>query len=336
MYMKSIISATVCAVTLSFAAPQTQAADYSIKFAHNNPPLETSSYHRYYKKFAELAAKYTDGKVEFREFPSSQMGSDQQMAKKLQLGSIEMIAVAANNLAQLYGGFDLFTLPFLIKSPKCAVQTVLKDEKLIRMISEGAQKKANIRVLAFSNGGARNMMNSKHPILSPADLKGLRMRVAKNPILLDTYAALGADAIGISAAETYGALQTKVVDGHDGGTAWAFAQKLHEVQNFYSLTCHQLVTLAVIINNDYFEKLPADVQAGITKAAKEAAAENMEWMLAYESKVFDTFKDAGLKFSSPDLAPFQNAVSSVWEKYAERVGGKDVIDYVKGLQGSCS
>lgn len=335
MYMKSAISAALCAVTLSFAAPQTQAADYTIKFAHNNPPKDTSSYHLYFQKFQELATKYTDGAVEFREFPSSQMGTDQQAAKKLQLGSIEMMAVAANNLAQLYGGFDLFTLPFLIKNPQCGVEHVLPDDKLISMISEGAQKKANVRLLALTNGGARNMMNSKHPINTPADLKGLRMRVAKNPILLDTYAALGADAIGIASAETYGALQTKVVDGHDGGSAWAFAQKLYEVQNYFSLTGHQLVTVAVVINNDYFEKLPANVQAGIKKAAAEAAAENMQWMLGFEKKIFGEFEKAGLKVNSPDLAPFRDAVGSVWDKYAERVGGKDVIQYVVKLQEPC-
>ena len=134
------------------------------------------------------------------------MRSDQKAAKKLQLGTIEIMAVASNNLAQLYGGFDLFTLPFIFNNLACATDQVLTDKGLLNDISRGAQKKANIHVLAFGVGGVRNMMNSKKPILTRADLKGVRMRVVKNPIQLDAYKALGANAIGISAKETYSAL----------------------------------------------------------------------------------------------------------------------------------
>jgi tripartite ATP-independent transporter DctP family solute receptor len=311
------------------------AADYTIKFAHNSPPKMDASFHRYFTTFEELAKKYTDGRVEFQEFPASQMGSDQDAAKKLQLGTIEMMDIASNNLAQLYGGFDLFTLPFLIKGLDCGIDHVLVDDQLREDISGGAQEKANIRVLAFETGGVRNIMNSKRPITAPEDLKGLRMRVAKNPILLDTYAALGADAIGIASAETYGALQTKMVDGHDGGSGWAYAQKLFEVQNFYSLTGHQMVVTSVIINNDFFESLPADIQEGLQRAAREAAVQNMEWMRGYEKDIYGHFEDAGLKINTLDLAPFSEAVRPVWDKYAERVGGQERIDRVLELQAAC-
>ncbi len=316
-------------------AQPSMAADATIKFAHNMPPKDDAAYHLYFLKFTDLAKKYTNGAVDFQEFPASQMGSDQQAAKKLQLGTLEMMTIASNNLAQLYGGFDLFTLPFLFKSMDCAIDDVLTNEALIDEISKGAQKKANIRVLAFSVGGMRNMMNSKHPINSPADLKGLRMRVAKNPIQLDTYKALGADAIGIASAETYGALQTKVVDGHDGGSSWAYAQKLYEVQNYFAHTGHQLVVNSVIVNNDFFEKLPKDVQDGITRAAREAAKENMQWLKENEEKIYAAFEKAGLKVSNPDLAPFRAAVKPVWNTYADRVGGQARIEQVQQLQKSC-
>ena len=307
----------------------------TIKFAHNMPQKMDATYHRYFVKFEELAKKYTNGGVEFREFPAAQMGSDQQAAKKLQLGSVEMMAVASNNLAQLYPGFDLFTLPFLIKGMECAINHVLVDDNLLNTISEEAQKKANIRFLAFGVGGMRNIMNSKKPILKTADLKGVRMRVAKNPILLDTYKSLGADAIGIASAETYGALQTKVVDGHDGGSSWAYAQKLHEVQKFISITGHQLVVYSVIVNNKIFEGLPKDVQDGLSRAAREAANANSAWLLDNEQRIYGEFKKAGLKFDEPDLTPFQAAVKPVWDKYAERVGGMGRINQVQDLQKQC-
>ena len=170
----------------------------TIKFAHNSPVRMDASFHRYFVKFSTLAEKYTNGKVKFQEFPASQMGSDGAAAKKLQLGLIQMMDLASNNIANLYSGFDLFTLPFLINGMDCGVDHVLTDPSCCMRFRKAREKKANIHVLAFEIGGMRNMMNSKHPIMSPADLKGLRMRVAKNPILLDTYKALGADVIGVA------------------------------------------------------------------------------------------------------------------------------------------
>ena len=334
MRTRKFASLILCA-TAALAASSAQAADYTIKFAHNMPPKDDAAYHLYFEKFAELAQQYTKDAVAFQEFPASQMGDDQQAAKKLQLGSIEMMLVASNNLAQLYSGFDLFTLPFMFKSVDCAITEVLPNDGIIAAVSEGAEQKANIRVLAFTFGGMRNMMNSQRPITTPADLKGLRMRVAKNPIQLDTYDALGADAIGIASAETYGALQTKVVDGHDGGSAWAYSQKLHEVQDYLSYTGHQAVVNAIIINNDFYEGLPPEVQEGLNRAAKEAAAENNEWMEDFEEEIYAKFEAAGLKANTPDLAPFQSAVTPVWDKYADRVGGKPLLDEVQALQETC-
>lgn len=334
MRYKILLASLILGLGSVFIAQPTLAAS-TFKFAHNMPPKKNASYHLLYLKFEELAKKYTGGEVTFREFPSAQLGSDQKAAKKLQLGTIEMMAVASNNIAKFYGGFDLFTLPFLFKSLECGIDHVLTDDGLLNDISAGAQKKANMRVLAFGVGGMRNIMNSKKPILKPADLKGVRMRVAKNPIQLDTYKALGADAIGIAAKETYGSLQTRVVDGHDGGSSWAFAHKLYEVQKYISITGHQMVVYSVIVNNKSFEKLSKKSQDGIARAAREAATENMAWMKGNEGKIIDHFVKSGLKLSRPDLTPFQTAVKPVWDKYAKRVGGWDRINKVQALQKQC-
>ena len=317
-----------------FIVAQTPQAASAIKFAHNMPPKKNASYHLYYLKFEELAKKYTNG-LEYQELPSAQMGSDTKAAKKLQLGTFEMMAVASNNIAKYYGGFDLFTLPFLFKSLECGIDHVLTDDGLLKDMSAGAEKNANMRVLAFGVGGMRNIMNSKKPIMKPADLKGVRMRVAKNPILLDTYKALGADAIGIAAKETYGALQTGLVDGHDGGSSWAFAHKLYEVQKHIAITGHQMVVYSVIANNKSMNKLSKKNQAGIARAAREAATENMAWMKVNEKKIIDHFVKSGLKMTKPDLVPFTKAVKPVWSKYAERVGGWDRINKVQNLQKQC-
>ena len=159
-----VLLASLVLVLASFIVAQAPQAASAIKFAHNMPPKKNASYHLYYLKFEELAKKYTDG-LEYQELPSAQMGSDTKAAKKLQLGTFEMMAVASNNIAKYYGGFDLFTLPFLFKSLECGIDHVLTDDGLLKDMSAGAEKNANMRVLAFGVGGMRNIMNSKKPDL---------------------------------------------------------------------------------------------------------------------------------------------------------------------------
>jgi TRAP-type C4-dicarboxylate transport system substrate-binding protein len=90
----------------------------------------------------------------------------------------------------------------------------------------------------------------------------------------------------------------------------------------------------VIVNNDFFESLPPEIQEGLQRAAKEAAVQNMEWMRGYEKDIYGHFEEAGLKINTLDLTPFSEAVKPVWEKYAERVG-QERIDRVVELQAAC-
>ena len=310
------------------------AAQYKFKIAHNMPAKKDAVFHLWCLKFKQLTEKYTNGAVAFQVFPAYQLGSTMDMAKKLQMGAIDFQIGPANNFAALYSGFDLFSLPFLMKSLECGF-AVMEDTALREELSREAEKKANIRILAYSTPGMRNMMNGKHPILKPADLKGLRMRVAKNPIFLDTYKSLGGDPIGIAPNEVFSALQTGVADGNDGGAAWAYAHKLYEVQKYYSITNHQLVVGALIVNNQLYQRLPAKIQAAINRAADESAFYSRGWLLNFHDGLIKTFKEKGLQISYPNLEPFRKAVQPVWDKYADYVGGKQRIQKVLDLQKNC-
>lgn len=336
MKKKFFMMIAVVVYCVVFAAQMSWAAQYTIKFAHTLPPKKDSQYHIWALKFAEYLDKYTKGAVEVKILPGGQMGSQIVAAKKLQMNFIQMQTAAANNLAALYPGFDLFTLPFLFKDLECGVLRVLQNEALREDISREAEEQANIRVLAFSASGLRYMMNNKHPILKPSDLKGLRMRVAKNPILLDTYKQLGGSPVGIAPTETYSALQTGVVDGHDGSPAWGWAMKFYEVQKYYSVTNHQLVTIPMIINNKFYESLPKDIQKAIRNAAFNSTWGFINsWHIDFIHNIIEKYKEKGVEIVYPDLKPFMKAVKPVWEKYADRVGGMKRIERALELQKDC-
>jgi len=323
-----IVFPIVLSVLLLFTATQVIAARYTIRMAHVQP-LKENVFHIWTSKFKELAEKYTNGAVEVKELGGGQMGSDQVAGKKLQMGAIEAQAVAVNNLAPLYPEFDIFTLPFLLKDFAHAEKVLSSD--VVKELSEGAAQKANLRMLGWTPSNFRNMTNSKHPILKPEDLKDLRMRVAKNPVMIDTYTALGGNPIGMAPTELFSALQTKVVDGQDGGAHWAYALKVYEVQKYLSVTNHQCAVAVLAMNNKFFTGLPKEVQQQLEKAAYESTIYITGWARGVNGDIVDRYKEKGMKIDYPDLKPFVEKVKPVWEKNAKRVGGMERIQKVYNM-----
>ncbi len=317
---------------IGFSAPRAEAAKYVMKFAHNNPPKPQLLYQATALTMQKNLQVYSKGEIDIQIFPSSQLGKDRVAAKKVQLGSVHMQLVASNNITAFDRRLDIFTLPFMFGSFKGAVKVF--DSDIGKTIGENFRKKSGIRVLGFVATGFRNMMNSKQPIMKPADLGNLRMRIAKNPIMVETYKSLGGSTIGMAPTELFSALSTKTVDGHDGGSSWAWAMKLYEVQKYLSITRHQLVAGALIINDKYYNGLPKAMQ----KAVQMAARDTIAWANAYaeenEADIMKGFAEKGLTIATPDLKPFRNAVKPVHKMFADKVGGMDLINRILKMQDS--
>ncbi|OGL58820.1 MAG: hypothetical protein A3J27_02540 [Candidatus Tectomicrobia bacterium RIFCSPLOWO2_12_FULL_69_37] len=333
-HLKRLLQAAACAaaalaLALGAASPAS-AAKYTMKFAHNSPPKPDLLYQACALLFRTHLQIYSRGEADVDIYPSSQLGNDTVAAKKVQLGSIEIQIVASNNISGFDRRYDVYTLPFLFGSFKGAAKVF--DGPVGQKIAEDFRQKSGIRVLGNIATGFRNITNSKHPILKPADLGGLRIRIAKNPIMVATYEAMGGSTIGMNPTETFSALSTKTVDGQDGGSAWAWAQKFYEVQKFLSVTRHQLVAGSLIINDKYYAGLPKPIQAAIIRAAKETIG----WANAYaeqeEEKIVKGFEAKGLKIDRPDLAPFREAVKPVYNKFAGQLGGMGLVQRIIDAQ----
>lgn len=327
---RALAGVVLAAGLIGLAAPRAEAAKYVMKFAHNNPPKPELLYQAAALTMRKNLQVYSRGEIDIQIFPSSQLGKDRVAAKKVQLGSVQMQLVASNNITAFDRRLDIFTLPFMFGSFKGAVKVF--DSDIGRGIAENFRKKSGVRILGFVATGFRNMMNSKHPITKPADLGDLRMRIAKNPIMVQTYKSLGGSTIGMAPTELFSALSTRTVDGHDGGSSWAWAMKLYEVQKYLSITRHQLVAGALIINDKYYAKLPKGMQKAVLSAARDTIA----WANAYaeenEKDIMKGFAEKGLQIATPDLKPFREAVKPVHQKFADQVGGIDLINRILKMQ----
>jgi len=293
-----------------------------------------AQYHIWALKFKDLAEELSNGELEVKVYPGSQFGGQIAAAKKLQMGGIiDMMVGASNNLAALCSSLDVYTLPYIFKTVPCGILRVLHDRALREEISRETEKKANFRIPAWTAAGMRNMMNSKHPILKPADLHDLRMRVAKNPILVDAYKAWGGNPISIANTETFSALQTKVADGNDGTAMWAWNLKFYEVQKYFAVTRHQMTPVVMIINNKFYNGLPERIQKAIDRAAITSTRAFIDcWIIDKQRTIVNAFKEKGMEITYPDLEPFREGVRPVWDKYSGHVGGWDRINRILDLQ----
>src|SRR5688572_3414273 len=237
----------------------------TIKFGHlNNVDHPTSTG---VKKFAEIVAAKSGGKITVKEYPSSQLGNELQQQAALQGGVQEMLVASTTSLAGIVKEFGLFDFPFLFSNARQADAMV--DGPVGKMLS-GKLAEKGVVVLAFFDLGFRNVTNSKRPITKAEDLEGLKLRVIPNPVFLETFKTFKANPIPMPFAELYGALETKAVDGQENPYAVILSSKFYEVNKYVSGTNHVYATNPIQISKRFWDKLSPVEQKLLQEAAVEA------------------------------------------------------------------
>ena len=238
----------------------------TIRFGHlNNTDHPTSAG---VKKFAEIVAAKSGGKIKVQEYAASQLGNELQQQSALQGGVQEMLVASTTSLAGIVKEFGLFDFPFLFSNAKQADAMV--DGPLGKMLS-GRLADKGVVVLGFFDLGFRNVTNSKRPITKAEDLEGLKLRVIPNPVFLETFKTFKANPIPMPFAELYGALESKAVDGQENPFAVILSSKFYEVNKYVSATNHVYATNPVQISKRFWDKLNPAEQKLLQDAAIEAA-----------------------------------------------------------------
>jgi C4-dicarboxylate-binding protein DctP len=217
--------------------------------------------------FAKRAGELTKGRVKVEVYPNSQLYKDKEEMEALQLGSVQMLAPSLSKFAPLgVKEFEAFDLPFIFDD--------YNDLHKITggPVGAGLLKKLESRGitgLAFWDNGFK-VMSANRPLKNVEDYKGLKMRIQSSKVLDAEMRALGALPQVLAFSETYQALQTGVVDGTENPPSNLFTQKMHEVQKYVSVTNHGYLGYAVVVNKKFWDGLPADIRAALTKAMTES------------------------------------------------------------------
>ncbi|ACN13439.1 DctP1 [Desulforapulum autotrophicum HRM2] len=250
------------------------------------------------------------------------------MLKDVRRGSIDGAVVAINNVTPFSKTVGVLTLPYLVQSFDDAVKITTGD--LGEHWREILSTEAGVRVLGWAYSNFRVLTNSKRPVSTLADLKGLKIRVPKNPIMIETWKALGAEPIPMAWPETFTAMQQKVVDGQDNPHTVNYTMKFYEVQD-YTSECHYLFSLQpLIFGEKFFNSLSAKDQAMFTRAGIEAQQYNLLFSVSESEKAKQKMIEKGVEYMEiQDEDQWAKiAMDQVWPKFYDSIGGKVAVDDV--------
>jgi tripartite ATP-independent transporter DctP family solute receptor len=299
--------------------PYVQTPKKTFRLAHGLPP--GSPYDLGAKRFAELVEVYSRGVLKVDVFPSAQLGAEQATAKDVQLGTLDMAIVPTNNASMWYKPLDIFNMPFIFVD-RHHVDRIVRGPTG-KEIFEEYRKASGNRIISIFEWGNRALMNNIRPINAPADMRGIKFRVPKNSVMVDTYQALGANPTAIDWGDLYGALQQKVADGLEGPPQGMIDNKFTDFLKYYSYVDPFFGVVLIIVNDKIFSSLTPEDQKALTQAGFEAG-EYQRWISA-KSHVngLAALQKAGVTVNMvANRKPFVDAVKPIWDKYRPIIGEK--------------
>ena len=270
----------------------------------------------------------TEGRLSVQMFPSMQLGGEKETIEQTQIGAIQLLRVSVGSMGPIVDDINVVNMPFLFKSTAHAQKMMDGPigQELLDKIT--ASPNAGLVALCWMDSGARSLYNTKHPIKTIDDVKGLKFRVIGNPIFIDMMNALGGNGVAMGYDQVFSALQTGVIDGAENNPPSYVFSNHYTAAKYFSLTEHLIIPEVLLFSKKAWSQLSADDQGLIKKFAREAQLEERELWNQYQQKAMDKAKAAGCEIVDiADKAPFQNAVKPVWDKY-----GPKYQDMIKRIQ----
>lgn len=276
------------------------------------------------KRFSELVAAKSGGKLKVTLFGGGKLGGDQAMISALQGGTVEFLITTPGLLTSLVKDFEAVELPFLFQTSAEAL--TLLDGPFGRKLYSKITDKGLVG-MAYWDFGFRNVTNTRKPIARLEDFNGLKLRVVPSAIYVDLFKTLGANAAPLPWPELYGALEQKAFDGQENPASAIAAAKFYEVQTYLSLTRHTYNAQAVLVSKKFWDQLSDAERKILTDAMNETTPYQRQVSRAYDDAAIEQLKKEGMKIN--DITPternrMRDAVQSVIDKHSAPI--KETVD----------
>jgi tripartite ATP-independent transporter DctP family solute receptor len=322
-FTKRVLIPFITAASLAVAAPAAMAQTFKMALgdAAGGTQWELGT------KFTELLQQKTDGKVKVDLFPNGQLGDEQDTVNNAAMGLLDFSILAINNITPFSPTVGLLTLPYVIQSAEDA--RTLTQGDIGRELTENTIRDAGVRIVGWAYSGFRVLTNSKRPVRTLDDLKGLVIRVPRNEIMIASYQAWGINPTPMSWAETFTALQQRVVDGQDNPYITVHAMKFYEVQKYITNIRYVFSLEPLIISEAVFQQQSPALQQAILEAGQAATAHSFQYLLDTEARIRDELTAKGMEITDPadgEREWIEKATAAVWPKFHKSIGGKEKLD----------
>lgn len=326
MKSRTVLISLMFVCMLAVLAAAAQAA--TLRFASETPRTDTQSVAAEY--FNTILKERTKGALDIKVFADSSLGAFQAAISGVRGGIIDMAVSGSVGFTGMVPQLGLFDIPFMFKDTEHAYRVLdgtIGQDMLDKFAEHG------MKGLAFWDNGWRQMSNSRRPIHTPEDVKGLKMRTTGSPAHIEAFKLLGATPVPMPLAELYTALEMGTVDAQEHPIGVFWSAKLFEVQKHLSLTYHAYSALVVVMNKAKFDSLPADQQKILVECAREAGNyqrklnnDNIQKIAADVAKVGVVVVD------KVDSGPFLKITKPGRKTFTDKFGGADYIKAIDELR----
>jgi len=273
-----------------------------IRISHGMPEVLESGQHAWAVIFKEAVEGGSGGKLEVRILGNNAAGNERQQLERAQNGINQMALVSEITQPFFFRPALVFGMPFLFSSSEVAWEVL--DGPFGQRYNEAFLKTTGVRIVGHIESGFRSLFNSKHPVKSPEDLKGMKIRTGENAVHMAMIRALGANPTPISWTEVYTALQQKVVDGMENPPGLFFAMKFYEQQKFLTLNRHLYSIHTAMINERFFQGLPADLRGLVLSSAHLATTIGRSQAYLLERSAVEKLRKQGIEVYTPTPQEF--------------------------------
>lgn len=322
-FRKNVLLSFVAAASLVAATPAALATTFKMAIgdAAGGTQWELGT------SFAKSFEQKTGGKHKVDLFPNGQLGSEEDTVNNAAMGVLDFSILAVNNITPFSPTVGLLTMPYVIQSAEDAKK--LTQGEVGTELTENTIRDAGVRIVGWAYSGFRVLTNSKKPVTTLDDLKGLVIRVPKNEIMIASYQAWGINPTPMSWSETFTGLQQRVVDGQDNPYITVSAMKFYEVQKYVTNLRYIFSLEPLVISESVFKDQKPEVQKAILDAGQEATEHSFKYLLETEEKIKKDLVARGLQITDPadgEKEWIAKATTTVWPKFYKSIGGKEKLD----------
>lgn len=324
MTIKTCVVSAMLAGVLASGVGVAQAAPATLRFASEAPRSDSQFIAG--QRFNELLKTRTGGALEIKVFPDSSLGNTQAAITGTRGGTIDLVVSGSSNFSGMVPLIAVFDIPFIFKDTDHAYR-VLDGEVGQAMLDRLSA--VGLKGLAYWDNGWRQISNSRGPVRTPADVKGLKIRTTGSPVHIEAFKELGANPVPMPLAELYTALEMKTVDAQEHPLGVFWSAKLYEVQKNLTISSHAYSALIVAMNKAKFDALTPAQQKAIIEAAREAGRYQRQLNNdAFKEQIASLKKGGTQVVEKIDPAPFAEATKGVRQMFIKQYGGEDIIHQI--------